>query len=46
MYCDGDWGSCPHLCVVQRALELSGANENDLIWPRSFPGTLGSGAEK
>jgi hypothetical protein len=32
--------------VVQRALELSGAAESALVWPRFLTGTLGRGTER
>ena len=46
IYRDGDGGSCPHLCVVQMALELSAAAESALIWPRFYTETLGNGTER
>ena len=46
MYRDGDGGSCIYLCVVQKALELSGAAESALVWPRFLDGTLGRGTER
>ena len=32
--------------MVQRALELSGAAESALVWPRFLAGTLGRGTER
>ena len=32
--------------MVQRALELSGAAESALVWPRFLVGTLGRGTER
>ncbi len=47
IYRDGDGDSCTkQLCVVQRALELSGAAESALVWPRFLAGTLGRGTEQ
>ncbi len=46
MYHDGeDVGICTYLFVVQRAVELSGAAESALVWPRFLTGTLGRGTE-